>query len=96
MLRIAVQSKGRLYDETMELLAESGIKFSSSKRTLLVPSRKFPMEALFLRDDDIPESVASGIADIGIVGLNEYLEKAKDADIVKNLGFSKCRLSQRI
>ena len=96
MLRIAVQSKGRLYDETMELLAESGIKFSTSKRTLLVPSRKFPMEALFLRDDDIPESVASGIADIGIVGLNEYLEKAKDADIVKNLGFSKCRLSLAI
>lgn len=96
MLRIAVQSKGRLYDETMELLAESGIKFSSSKRTLLVPSRKFPMEALFLRDDDIPESVASGIADIGIVGLNEYLEKAKDAEIVKNLGFSKCRLSLAI
>ena len=50
------------------------------------------MEALFLRDDDIPESVASGIADIGIVGLNEYLEKEKNADIVKNLGFSKCRL----
>ena len=96
MLRIAVQSKGRLFDETMELLTESGIKFSSSKRTLLVPSRNFPMEALFLRDDDIPESVASGIADIGIVGLNEYLEKEKNADIVKNLGFSKCRLSLAI
>ena len=96
MLRIAVQSKGRLFDETMELLTESGIKFSSSKRTLLVPSRNFPMEALFLRDDDSPESVASGIADIGIVGLNEYLEKEKNADIVKNLGFSKCRLSLAI
>ena len=96
MLRIAVQSKGRLYDETMDLLRESGVKFSSSKRTLLVPSRNFPMEALFLRDDDIPESVASGIADIGIVGLNEFLEKAKDAEIVKNLGFSKCRLSLAI
>lgn len=96
MLRIAVQSKGRLFDETMDLLRELGVKFSSSKRTLLVPSRNFPMEALFLRDDDIPESVASGIADIGIVGLNEFLEKAKDAEIVKNLGFSKCRLSLAI
>lgn len=96
MLRIAVQSKGRLFDETMDLLREAGVKFSSSKRTLLVPSRNFPMEALFLRDDDIPESVASGIADIGIVGLNEFLEKAKDAEIVKNLGFSKCRLSLAI
>ena len=96
MLRIAVQSKGRLFDETMDLLRESGVKFSSSKRALLVPSRNFPMEALFLRDDDIPESVASGIADIGIVGLNEFLEKAKDAEIVKNLGFSKCRLSLAI
>ena len=73
-LRIAVQSKGRLYDETMELLGESGIKLVPVKRTLLVPSRNFPVELLFLRDDDIPESVASGTADIGIVGLNEVLE----------------------
>lgn len=92
-LRIAVQSKGRLYDETMELLGESGIKLVPVKRTLLVPSRNFPVELLFLRDDDIPESVASGTADIGIVGLNEVLEKQMKVDVVKELGFSKCRLA---
>lgn len=95
-LRIAVQSKGRLYDETMELLGEAGIKLTAVKRTLLVPSRNFPVELLFLRDDDIPDSVASGIADIGIVGLNEVLEKAKDTEVLKELGFSKCRLSLAI
>lgn len=93
MLRIAVQSKGRLYDETMELLSEAGIKLTAGKRTLLVPARNFPVELLFLRDDDIPDSVASGTADIGIVGLNEVLEKQKKVNIIKNLGFSKCRLS---
>lgn len=93
MLRIAVQSKGRLYDETMELLGEAGIKFTAVKRTLLVSSRNFPVELLFLRDDDIPDSVATGTADIGIVGLNEVLEKRQNVEIVKNLGFSKCRLS---
>ena len=79
MLRIAVQSKGRLYDETMELIAQTGIKFAAVKRTLLVPSRNFPVEILFLRDDDIPDSVATGTADVGIVGLNEVLEKASIA-----------------
>ena len=63
MLRIAVQSKGRLYEDTMALLAEAGIKVSSSKRTLLVQSSNFPVEVLYLRDDDIPQSVASGVAD---------------------------------
>lgn len=96
MLRIAIQSKGRLYEETMDLLGELGIKLSSAKRTLLIPARNFPVEVLYLRDDDIPESVASGIADVGIVGLNEYMEKDKDAVIVKNLEFSKCRLSLAI
>ena len=96
MLRIAIQSKGRLYEETMDLLGELGIKLSSAKRTLLIPARNFPVEVLFLRDDDIPESVASGIADVGIVGLNEYMEKDKDAEIVKKLEFSKCRLSLAI
>ena len=95
-LRIAVQSKGRLYDETMELLGESGIKLTAVKRTLLVPSRNFPVELLFLRDDDIPDSVASGIADIGIVGLNEVLEKDKNVEILKELGFSRCHLSLAI
>ena len=95
-LRIAVQSKGRLYEETMELLSEAGVKMTSVKRTLLVPSRNFPVELLFLRDDDIPESVAMGTADIGIVGLNEVLEKDKAVEIIKELGFSKCRLSLAI
>ena len=66
MLRIAVQSKGRLFEDTMALLAEAGIKVSSSKRTLLVQSSNFPIEVLYLRDDDIPQSVASGVADLGI------------------------------
>lgn len=92
-LRIAVQSKGRLYEETMDLFAEAGIKLTAVKRTLLVPSRNFPVEFLFLRDDDIPETVANGTADLGIVGLNEVLEKGSEVDIVKELGFSRCRLS---
>lgn len=93
MLRIAVQSKGRLFEDTMALLAEAGIKVSSSKRTLLVQSSNFPIEVLYLRDDDIPQSVASGVADLGIVGQNEYEERAEDAEVVRPLGFSKCRLS---
>ena len=93
MLRIAVQSKGRLFEDTMALLSEAGIKVSSSKRTLLVQSSNFPIEVLYLRDDDIPQSVASGVADLGIVGQNEYEERAEDAEVVRPLGFSKCRLS---
>lgn len=96
MLRIAVQSKGRLYEETMNLLQESGISLSLSKRTLLIQAGNFPIEVLFLRDDDIPQSVAGGVADIGIVGENEYVERAEDAEIIKRLGFSKCRISLAI
>lgn len=96
MLRIAVQSKGRLYEETMALLSEADIKLSSSKRTLLVQSTNFPVEVLFLRDDDIPQSVANGVADLGIVGENEYLERKEDAEVIRRLGFSKCRLSLAI
>ena len=93
MLRIAVQAKGRLFEETMALLEESDIKLSTTKRTLLVQSSNFPIEVLFLRDDDIPQSVATGVADLGIVGENEFVEKQEDAEIIKRLGFSKCRLS---
>ncbi len=96
MLRIAVQSKGRLYEDTMNLLKEAGIKVSSTKRTLLVQSSNFPLEVLFLRDDDIPQTVADGVADIGIVGENEFVERGFEADIVKRLGFSKCRISLAI
>lgn len=96
MLRIAVQSKGRLFEETMALLQEADIKISTSKRILLVQSSNFPVEVLFLRDDDIPQSVASGVADLGIVGENEFVERKEDAEVIKRLGFSKCRLSLAI
>ena len=96
MLRIAVQSKGRLFEDTMALLAEAGIKVSSSKRTLLVQSSNFPVEILYLRDDDIPQSVATGVADLGIVGQNEFEERQEDAEIIRPLGVSKCRLSLAI
>lgn len=96
MLRIAVQSKGRLFDDTMNLLAEADIKVSSSKRTLLVQSTNFPLEVLYLRDDDIPQSVARGVADLGVVGENEFVERGEDADIISRLGFSRCRLSLAI
>ena len=96
MLRIAVQSKGRLYDDTMFLLAEADIKISATKRTLLVQASNFPVEVLYLRDDDIPQSVASGVADLGVVGENEFVERGESADIISRLGFSKCRLSLAI
>lgn len=96
MLRIAVQAKGRLHEETMLMLAESSIKIESGKRTLLIPAKNFPVEILYLRDDDIPQAVASGIADVGVVGENEYEEKGEDAAIIKRLDFSKCRLSLAI
>lgn len=96
MLRIAVQSKGRLYDETMHLLDEAGIRIDKAKRVLLLSAQEFPVEVLFLRDDDIPEAVADGVADVGIVGENEYVEKGSAARLVKRLGFSRCRLSLAI
>ncbi|UKK73329.1 ATP phosphoribosyltransferase [Segatella bryantii] len=96
MLRIAVQSKGRLFEDTMNLLKEADIKVSASKRTLLVQSSNFPLEVLYLRDDDIPQSVASGVADIGIVGENEFVERHENAQVIERLGFSKCRLSLAI
>ena len=96
MLRIAIQAKGRLFEETMTMLAESSIKIESGKRTLLVPAKNFPVEVLYLRDDDIPQAVAGGIADVGVVGENEFVEKGEDAIVVKRLGFSRCRLSLAI
>ena len=93
MLRIAVQSKGRLFDETLNLLTEADIKISASKRTLLIQASNFPLEVLYLRDDDIPQSVEGGVADIGIVGENELAERGADVEIISRLGFSKCRLS---
>lgn len=96
MLRIAIQSKGRLFEDTINLLTEADIKVGASKRTLLVQANNFPLEVLYLRDDDIPQCVASGVADIGVVGENEFAERNENADIVAKLGFSKCRLSLAI
>ncbi len=93
ILRIAVQTKGRLNEDSMSLLAETGIKLISSSRRLISAAKNFPLEALFLRDDDIPQCVADGVADIGIVGKNEVNEQQQKVDIIKHLGFSKCRLS---
>ncbi|MGE4587697.1 MAG: ATP phosphoribosyltransferase [Mangrovibacterium sp.] len=95
-LKIAIQNKGRLYEDSMNLIREAGIKFSLKGRELLALASNFPMETLFLRDDDIPQTVADGVADIGIVGENELLEKKKNVLIAKRLGFSKCRLSLAI
>lgn len=96
MIRIAIQSKGRLHEQTMELLAEADIKLGAVKRTLLIKSRNFPIEVLYLRDDDIPSSVANGTADIGIVGENELAEQHAEVDVAMRLGFSRCRLSLAI
>jgi ATP phosphoribosyltransferase len=96
ILRIAVQTKGRLNEDSMSLLSETGIKLISSSRRLISAAKNFPLEALFLRDDDIPQCVADGVADIGIVGKNEVMEQQQNVDIIKHLGFSKCRLSMAI
>jgi ATP phosphoribosyltransferase len=92
-LKIAIQTKGRLNDDSLMLIRESGIDLSVGKRKLAASSKNFPLEALFLRDDDIPQTVAGGVADVGIVGENEVLEKNEKVIIAKKLGFSKCRLS---
>lgn len=96
ILRIAVQKKGRLSDDSLKLIKECGIKFNNGAGKLKASATNFPIEFLFLRDDDIPGYVQDGIADIGIVGGNEAEEKNKQVDTVKNLGFSKCRLSLAI
>lgn len=96
ILRIAIQTKGRLNEESEELIRECGIKLTIGKRQLLSPAKNFPAEILYLRDDDIPETVADGVADVGIVGENEMLEKEKNVLLAKRLGFSKCRLSLAI
>lgn len=92
-LRLAIQKKGRLSEDSLSLVRESGINFSHAGGILKADAYNFPLEFLFLRDDDIPGYVADGTADIGIVGQNVYVEKAKDVKVVKELGFSKCRLS---
>ena len=93
MLKIAIQAKGRLNEETMTLLADAGISAASGSRRLISKAKGFPMEILYLRDDDIPQAVAMGVADIGIVGLNEVAEKGEKVDEVMSLGFGSCRIS---
>ncbi|QIA07842.1 ATP phosphoribosyltransferase [Draconibacterium halophilum] len=95
-LKIAIQTKGRLNEDSMGLINEAGIGLSVGKRKLVSEARNFPMDALFLRDDDIPQTVADGVADIGVVGENEMAEKEENVVIAKRLGFSKCRLSLAI
>ena len=96
LLKIAVQTKGRLNEDSIKLIDEAGIKLPLSSRKLISAATNFPLEALFLRDDDIPQAVAMGVADIGVVGENEMLEKKENVVIAKRLGFSKCRLSLAI
>ena len=92
-LRIALQKSGRLSEQSHELLQECGIKYRVGKRTLMAKSSTFPLEILLLRDDDIPQYVEDGTAHIGILGENVVVEKAREVDIAKRLGFAKCRLS---
>jgi ATP phosphoribosyltransferase len=95
-IRIAVQKSGRLSDDSLKLFKECGIKFESGGSKLRSISSNFPIEFLFLRDDDIPGYVEDGVADLGVVGLNVLMEHTRKVDIVKELGFSKCRLSLAI
>ena len=96
MLKIALQSKGRLNEESLSLLASIGINVDEPKRKFISKAKNFDIETLFLRDDDIPLVVASGTASLGIVGLNEVAEKGADVEIVKKLGFGGCRISLAI
>ncbi len=93
MIKIAIQKSGRLYEDSIKLLKECGIQLNNGNKQLKTVAENFPAEIFFLRDDDIPQYVYDGVADIGIVGENVLLEKNKDIDLVYRLGFGKCRLS---
>ena len=93
MLKIAIQKSGRLYEDSVKLLKECGIELNNGNKQLKAVANNFPLEIYFLRDDDIPQYVYDGVADIGIVGENVLLEKNKEIDLVYRLGFGKCRLS---
>ncbi|KOS05700.1 ATP phosphoribosyltransferase [Flavobacterium akiainvivens] len=95
-LKMAVQKSGRLSEKSLQLLRECGIRLSNGERTLKATSPNFPVEILFLRDDDIPQYVEQGVADVGILGENEVWEKAKAVTTIKKLGFANCRLSLAI
>ncbi len=95
-IRIAVQKSGRLSEESLKLFKACGIKFESGGSKLKTVSSNFPIEFLFLRDDDIPGYVEDGVADLGVIGENVLMEHIRQVDVVKELGFSKCRLSLAI
>ena len=95
-LKIAIQKSGRLSEKSLDLLKQCGIKLPNGDRKLLTASENFPIEVLFLRDDDIPQYVEQGVADVGILGENEVWEKDKDVLTVENLGFAGCKLSLAI
>lgn len=95
-LKIAVQKSGRLSEKSLQLLEECGIKISNGERKLKAVAQNFPVEILFLRDDDIPQYVEQGVADIGILGENEVWEKDKEVNIIQQLGFAGCRMSLAI
>ena len=95
-LKLALQKNGRLSEKSLKLLEECGIKISNGTRKLKAVSSNFPLEILFLRDDDIPQYVEQGVADIGILGLNEVLEQKKQIETIQKLGFAQCRLSLAI
>lgn len=92
-LSIAIQKSGRLSEQSLELLKESGIKLANGDRKLLSTAGNFPLEAVFLRDDDIPQYVFDRVTDVGIVGENVVREKGHDLQIIERLGFARCRLS---
>ena len=93
VLRIAIQKSGRLSEKSLEIIKNCGIKFGSDARVLKERASNFPLEFLYVRDDDIPGYIRDGVADIGIVGRNEYDEQAIDLAVLRDLGFAKCRLS---
>ncbi|MCI5056007.1 MAG: ATP phosphoribosyltransferase [Flavobacteriales bacterium] len=95
-LIIAIQKKGRLSEKSMDLLRSAGISISNGSSKLKAVASNYPIEVLFLRDDDIPQYVENGVADLGILGQNEVLEKQKDVQHVLKLGFGKCRMSMAI
>lgn len=96
-LKIAIQKEGRLSEKSLDLIRESGILHNQdSKRKLISIGDNFPIEILYLRDDDIPQYIADAVADIGIVGENEVMEKNRNVEIVERLGFARCRLSLAI
>ena len=96
MLRIAIQTKGRLNEQSLDLLHELGIDVDAAKRKFLSKASNFPIEVLYLRDDDIPQVVANGTAALGIVGMNEVAERGCDVEVVTKLGFGGCRISLAI